>query len=133
MTRHAIIGSRDWPSPEAVRAYVRSLPKDTIVITGGWVDSDGSVKPTRGVDRVAAMEAWACGLTVALVAGSPLHGKYAGLRRNPAVVELAERGTAFHDGTSPGTAGTVELFQKAGKGVEVRGPDPITGKSVTSG
>jgi hypothetical protein len=124
LTRLAIIGSRDWPTPEAVRAYVRSLPKDAIVITGGWWDSDGRIHPTRGVDSIAAEEANRCGLTVALVAGSSQHGKYAGLRRNPAVVELAERGMAFHDGTSPGTAGTVELFEKAGKVVEVSGPDP---------
>jgi hypothetical protein len=59
--RVAIVGSRVHPNLEVVRKYVRSLPEDTIVISGG----------AYGVDKAAASEARKCGLTV--IEWMPLH------------------------------------------------------------
>lgn len=45
--RVAIVGSRDFPGEIVVREYVRMLPKDTVIVSGG----------ARGVDSWAAEEA----------------------------------------------------------------------------
>jgi hypothetical protein len=51
----AIVGSRDFPDLDMVRAFVRSLPKDACVVSGG----------ARGVDQAAESEAKKCNLAVA--------------------------------------------------------------------
>jgi hypothetical protein len=51
----AIVGSRHYPDLEAVRQFVRSLPKDTWVISGG----------AFGVDSAAEVTALECSLWVA--------------------------------------------------------------------
>ncbi len=52
--RIAIVGARNHPNLDIVRAYVRTLPAGSVVVSGG----------AAGVDTVAAGEARACGLTV---------------------------------------------------------------------
>ena len=106
----AIVGSRGFPEPERVRAYVRSLKKDDIVISGG----------AKGVDSWAVEEAKVQGLeTQVFPADWDLFGKSAGYRRNVDIVEAADFVVAFWDGKSKGTAHTIKLAQKAGKPVEV--------------
>lgn len=108
--RVAIVGSRDFPEPERVRAYVRALRKDDIVISGG----------ARGVDSWAVEEAQLQGLsTEVFPADWEVYGRSAGYQRNQSIVDAAEFVVAFWDGKSKGTAHTIKLAQKAGKPVEV--------------
>ena len=102
----AIVGSRDYPDPEAVRTYVRSLPKDTTVISGG----------ARGVDSWAVEEAIKAGLeTEVFPADWKLYGKSAGYRRNSQIVAAADKVIAFWDGKSRGTKHSMDLADKEGK------------------
>jgi len=104
--RVAIVGSRDFGSPDVVEAYVNSLPPDTIVITGG----------ARGVDRWAENYARAREMTVELFpADWTRYGKSAGFRRNVQMVERADKVVVFWDGKSPGTKHSIELARAAGK------------------
>lgn len=121
--RVAIIGSREWPEPERVRAYVRGLPVGTVVVTGGWWSLGlRHVEATRGVDREAAEAAAEYGHVTVLVCGSPQEGKRAGLQRNPVIVDCADRVVAFHDGQSRGTMHTVRYAERVGKPVEIIRP-----------
>lgn len=115
----AIVGSRSWPDPERVREYVRSLPAGTVVVTGAW-DNGASIRATAGVDRMAYQAALEFGLVPVLVVANPhFHGwKAAGPRRNPTIIDLADRVVAFDAGT-PGTAHSKRLAQAAGKPLEV--------------
>lgn len=99
---------------EAVRAYVQTLPKGTVIVTGAWWDHN-VLAPTNGVDRVAAEYARDAGLTVCLVAGSPTNGRAAGVIRNPVVVDIAQKVKAFMDTPTPGTTRTMRIAHKAGK------------------
>ena len=118
--RIAIVGSREYSDFEEVREYVRSLPKDTVVVTGG----------ARGVDNIAADEANKCGLDVVVhLANWDLHGKKAGPIRNAVVVEDCDKLKAFWDGDSPGTRDVVAKARRAGKLLPVsRPPDPFQGE-----
>lgn len=110
MGKVAIIGSRNWTDIEAVRKVVQELELGTVVISGG----------ARGVDRIAEKEANVMGFVV-VIAKPPwvVHGKKAGPMRNAVIVDIADRGIAFWDGVSPGTKGTIEMFEESGKTVEV--------------
>lgn len=109
--RVAIIGSRDFADLDAVRAFVRGLPVDTVVVSGG----------ARGVDRVAAAEAQRCGLTIVVYRADWIrYGRRAGYLRNVSIVEHAERVVAFWDGASKGTRHTIEIARRAGTPVEIR-------------
>ena len=109
----AVIGSRDYPDMEQVREYVRGLPPDTIVVSGG----------ARGVDKVAELEAKAQGLNVEIwYPRWDLHGKGAGFARNRAIVHSADRVVAFWDAESRGTAHTIGVAKEMGKPCDVFGP-----------
>lgn len=108
--RVAIVGSRDFPDVDMVRLYVRSLPKGTIVVSGG----------ARGVDHIAEVCAAACGLRTEIYhADWDKHGRAAGYLRNHSIVAVASRVVAFWDGESRGTEHTVKLAREKGKPVEV--------------
>lgn len=112
--RVAVVGSRDYPDLDAVRLYVRSLPHDAVVVTGG----------ARGVDETAEDEAMCIGLDVEVFhAEWTKYGrKRAGFIRNTTIVERSDRGVAFWDGVSNGTADTIAKFRRAGKPIEVKTP-----------
>ena len=96
----AIIGSRGYPDPDCVRAYVRALPADSVVVSGG----------ARGVDRIAVDEAKRCGLeTEVYPALWELEGRSAGFRRNRRLVAAADRVVAFWDGESRGTRHAIDV------------------------
>jgi hypothetical protein len=108
--RVAIVGSREYPDPQEVRAYVADLPPETIVVSGG----------ARGVDTTAAFAAVRRGLTCEVIrADWRRHGKRAGFLRNREVVARADRVVAFWDGESRGTKHAIDLARAAGKSVEV--------------
>lgn len=106
----AIVGSRDYADLERVRAYVKALPADTVVISGG----------ARGVDRVAAETARLRGLQVVeYLADWNKYGKSAGYIRNADIINAADIVFAFWDGVSKGTKHSIDLAQKAGKLAEI--------------
>lgn len=110
----AIVGSRDFPSIPKVYNYVAGLPPDTVVVSGG----------ARGVDAWAAKFARNRGLPEPLIfeADWVNRGLGAGKERNHQIVEACDRLVAFWDGSSRGTADTIELARKAGKPVEIIDP-----------
>jgi hypothetical protein len=92
----AIVGSRHWPDRQAVFDYVDSLSADAVVVTGCAPD---------GVDRWAREAAKMRGrILVVVYAPWLVHGKKAGMMRNPVVAHIAERLKAFRGvGKSNGT------------------------------
>ena len=111
--RVAIVGSRNYPRPEKVAEYVRNLPKDTCVISGG----------AAGVDTWAENAAKFHHLdTLIFRARWDLHGRAAGMIRNQDIVDTAERLVAFWDGASRGTADSIARAHARGIPVEVVGP-----------
>ena len=109
----AIVGSRDFPHPEWVGAYVAGLPAGTTVISGG----------ARGVDTWAVDVARARGLSIVVFpADWDKHGKAAGPIRNKQIVEAVDLVVAFWDGESRGTANTIKLARAARKTVATYQP-----------
>lgn len=107
----AIVGSREFPDMDLVREFVRSLPEDTIIISGG----------ARGVDRVAEEEAKKLAMITEIYpADWQQYGKRAGFLRNKQIVEAADMVQAFWDGKSKGTAHSIRLAKEAGKPVQIR-------------
>jgi predicted Rossmann fold nucleotide-binding protein DprA/Smf involved in DNA uptake len=109
--RVAIVGSRTYPSEPTVRAYVRSLPAGTVVVSGG----------ARGVDSWAEDEARRCGLAVEVhkpdyQAYSP---KIAPLVRNRIIAERCDELIGFSFEGSPGTAYTAKYARRIGRLVTV--------------
>lgn len=110
----AIIGSRNFSNLGLVADYVRRLPSDTVVISGG----------ARGVDLTAAVAARSTGLTVReFLPDWERYGKSAGFKRNAQIVEAADRLVAFWDGRSRGTADTISKARDAGLIVTIIRPD----------
>lgn len=111
--RIAIVGSRDFPNLDQVREYVRSLPRDTIIVSGG----------ARGVDTAAEYEANVQAMqTMIFPADWERYGKSAGYKRNISIVAYADEVVAFWDGKSRGTMHTVEIAREKGIPVKIYGP-----------
>jgi hypothetical protein len=111
--RIAIVGSRGYPDLDEVRAFVRSLPSGTVVVSGG----------AHGVDAVAENEARKCGLTVDIyLADWKNRGGAAGFLRNHTIVENADEVVAFWDGVSRGTSHTIAIARRKGKPVTIHQP-----------
>lgn len=100
---------------EKVRTYVRELPIDTVVITGGAL----------GVDRTAFAAAWDRGMIAGEFPVGDRHwhrlGKPCGHIRNAAMLDSnITRVVAFMFGEmTPGTAGCIEQARRRGIPVEV--------------
>lgn len=108
--RVAIIGSRKYPHPERVRAYVRWLHEqhggDLIIISGRG----------RGVDTWAEEEAVRLGIKTDIhPADWAAHGKRAGFIRNADIVASADVVVAFWDGHSRGTADSLRHCHRLGR------------------
>ncbi len=111
MKHIAIIGSRSYPGPGPVAAFVARLPADAVVVSGG----------APGVDSFAEEAARARGLKILIFpADWEQLGREAGPIRNARIVAHANRVVAFWDGASRGTLNTVLLAQRAGLPVEIR-------------
>ncbi len=110
--RLAIVGSRAYPELDRVRAYVATLPADTVIVSGG----------ASGVDSAAAAAARAHGLQ--LVEHLPdyaSHGARAPLVRNERIAADVDRLVAFHDGSSRGTVHVLGCARRRGIPCEVIG------------
>ncbi len=110
----AIVGSRDYPHLDFVRAIVQQIHRkypNAIIVSGG----------ARGVDRAAEEEARRLGMRPPKVflADWNAHGRAAGMLRNSEIVAESEIVLAFWDGRSRGTLDTITKAQAAGKRVFV--------------
>lgn len=111
--RVAIVGSRGYRDPMAVVLYVRKLPADTVVVSGG----------AGGVDSWAEETALAHGLTTQIFRAQwSLYGRRAGMLRNQSIVDEADRLVAFWDGASRGTADSIARARARGIPVEIVRP-----------
>lgn len=102
----AVVGSRDASlyMLGIVRDYIKSLPRDAIVISGG----------ARGVDKVAEATAESLGIkTLIFEADWDGQGKGAGFIRNREIIAEAEYVVAFWDGKSKGTKHTIDCALEA--------------------
>lgn len=115
-----IVGSRDWPEPDAVRDYVFSLNDDDTVVSGG----------AKGVDEWAEIAAIERGLAfLKYPAKWDVYGKSAGMIRNKDIAKAIDRLVAFHFNKSKGTALTIQLTRDLKKPVLVfeRGNNELDG------
>lgn len=97
----AVVGSRDFPNPQAVRDYVNSLPISTVIVSGhgGVVDltaEDAANK--RGMKTIIHPAKWRV---------NGVYNPAAGHERNALIVRDAHRVVAFWDGLSGGTRNTI--------------------------
>lgn len=118
-SRIAIVGSRRFPNRQIVADYVKSLPKNSTVISGG----------ARGVDTWAEQAAQDLGLPIlTFQADWKSLGKRAGPLRNAQIVSQADRVVAFWDMTSRGTLNTLVLAHEENLPIDIYGPQ---GQKVT--
>lgn len=118
--RIAIVGSRDYPDLDAVVKYVRSLPLDTTIISGG----------AQGVDMAAENAARERGMRVIRIPvdtrNLPNHYErrkqifaQRAMRRNQYIVEMAGSVVAFHHNNSPGTQDSINKAKAIGRPVTI--------------
>ncbi len=106
----AIVGSRDYPHPEEVRAYVNGLEEGDEVISGA----------ARGVDSWAAKAARERGLKVTeFPARWHDLGRSAGYVRNSTIVLASDKVVAFWNGKSKGTKNSMGWAKFHKKPLEV--------------
>lgn len=106
----AIVGSREFPDLDVVREYVRRLPEEVEVVSGG----------ARGVDTAAEEEAHDRQMPVKVFPAEwDKHGKGAGFIRNRDIVKAADFVVAFWDGESRGTRHTIREAVRQGKPMDV--------------
>ena len=110
--RIAIIGSRDFPRPDLVEAFVAALPDGTVVISGG----------AQGVDNVAMTAARLHGLRVGILheEWKDLDWKGSQIRRAE-IVANADRLVAFWNRQSRGTVNTIVEAHRVGLPIEIYG------------
>lgn len=131
MTTVGIVGSRDYPHEDRVRAYVRSLPEGTVVVSGGRRSKYWPKFVGRGVDVWAADEAEKRGLVVVECEPNPQkHGVPGCFHiRNGEIVDKVKHATENGDEgwiaafskrpITPGTWSTIEQAELAGVRVKI--------------
>lgn len=114
----AIVGSRGYPHPEMVEAFVSDVLRkrpSTIIVSGGC---------RRGPDRWAEDTARSLGHFPEIYdADWDRYGKGAGMIRNPKIAQACDRMVAFYDGASNGTLDVMARAHAANKPILVIGPD----------
>lgn len=113
--RLAIVGSRDFATPEMVSLFISLLPLDTVIVTGG----------ARGVDSWAEAAARERGLSTLIIPAQwSRFGKSAGMRRNAEIVKESHAVVAFWDGASHGTRRTMTRAWRDSKPTLIFTPIP---------
>lgn len=108
--RIAIVGSRDFSRLDKIGDFVRDLPRDTVIVSGG----------ARGVDTAAAAAARARGLEVVVYLPDwKKFGQSAGFLRNETIVQDSDEIVAFWNGRSNGTRHSIGLARRNGKRVRI--------------
>lgn len=121
-----ICGSRDWTASKTIRKYIKTLPKDAIVIQGG----------ATGADQRAATEAARFNLSVmTFLPAWKRYGLAAGPLRNRKMLDLKpDLVVAFHDNlqASKGTLDCVTEARRRGIPVQIiRSDGKETNDSLT--
>lgn len=114
--RVAICGSRDWADLDKVRALVRSLPRNTVVVTD----------TADGVGATVLEEAKSCGLTVSV--HWPIDGQGAALGRDKRLIADCDRAFFFWTGKTNGKGGThnkIRLAREMGKDARIYTPADV--------
>ncbi len=92
------VGSQGYAHLDYVRDTIISLPPCTCIVTGD----------AKGVDTYAYHVAKKQGtIPIRVHACWEAHGRGAGMRRNPVIVDISEVVLAFWDGKSPGTINSI--------------------------
>ncbi len=120
--RVAVVGSREFSSPDFVRAILNDyFSFMTVFISGG----------ARGVDSIA--EEWVNEWNETMMKENPStivrkviftadwekYGKRAGVIRNELIIREADHVVAFWDGTSKGTKSSIDLAIKYKKSLDI--------------
>lgn len=124
LVRLAIVGSRSYPKKSLVQKYVSGIASE--VTSGRYAGPSIEIWSggAMGVDTWAVNEAQRLRMPVRVVlADWAKHGRRAGLIRNDELVTAVDYVTAFWDGSSTGTAYTIQKARFAGKLHKVFGPD----------
>lgn len=94
-----IVGSRNFANFELIEKAIEVFPVGTPIVTGD----------AKGVDTMAYHSGKKLGNTpIRVHACWQAHGKGAGLRRNPVIVDIAWAVLAFWDGESTGTLNSMK-------------------------
>ena len=105
MIRVAVVGNRNYANLERVSNFIKSLPRGTVIISGG----------ANGVDFSAEYQA--------LMEQRPVfifrpdwdkYGKAAGYMRNILIVDNCDLVVAFWDYQSKGTKHTIDIAKEKG-------------------
>ncbi len=113
MTVIAIVGSLTFPDHEIIRAFVRALPPETVLLSGA----------SHGVDWIANAEARQRGLAVqAYLADWARNGASAETRRNQEMIAAADRHVAFWDGSRDLASAAIAFARRAGTPVQIIPP-----------
>jgi len=110
MIKVGIVGSRGFSDLERVKDYVKSLDKDTIIVSGG----------AKGVDETAEKMGEELGMKV--VSFKPdwkKYGRGAGIVRNKEICKYSDMIVSFWDGKSKGTLNTIDTAKKMNMIVQV--------------
>ena len=95
---------------EQVKDYVKSLDKDTIIVSGG----------AKRVDETAEKIGEELGMKVVLFKPDwKKYGRGAGIVRNKEICEYSDMICAFWDGKSKGTLNTIDTAKKMNMIVQV--------------
>lgn len=117
----AIVGSREYPNLELVIEFVKALPENTIIVSGG----------ARGVDRTAEVTADQRKLSKIIYKpvwhrpdGSKDLG--AGMKRNQLIVDRADVVVVFWDGVSSGSRDSINKAMRSNKRLHIAKPEDTT-------
>jgi len=112
----AIVGSREYPNEEQVRALVRSLPLDWEIVSGGcdgvdaWAESEAKLRGMKVTAFRVPETAWRA-------------NRGAAFMRNGHVAAYCEALVAFPHGLARGTMDTVVKAVTLGRPIFVVAPD----------
>lgn len=119
--RVLICGSRDWQYPDDIDAFIKTLPKDTVIIEG----------ECRGADIQSRISAIKHGLEVERYPAKwSKYGMGAGIIRNRQMLDMGKPNlvVAFHENLNK-SKGTLNMITQAmGEGIEVK----VYGHSIES-
>lgn len=118
----AIVGSREFPEPDFVRAVMNDyFALISVFISGGadGVDSIAEDWVNQWNDTIKKEHPESLIAKVILEPDWTKYGKKAGAVRNQMIVNNADHIIAFWDGKSPGTKITIDMAMKAKKSIDI--------------